>query len=98
MGAFRVGAEDGEFLAKQFEPIFGAGDLLNTDNYRAYLKLLIDGQSARPFNISTLPFQKGDIAFGKEAALLSLARYGRLRTQVDEEINKSLIKFPTCQV
>ena len=88
MGAFRVGAEDGEFLAKQFEPVFDAGDLLNIDNYRAYLKLLVEGQSARPFNIATLPFQKGDINFGKEAALLSLARYGRLRTQVDEEINK----------
>jgi len=88
MGAFRVGAEDGEFLAKQFEPVFDAGDLLNIDNYRAYLKLLIEGQSTRPFSIATLPFQKGDINFGKEAALLSLARYGRLRSQVDEEINK----------
>ena len=88
MGAFRVGAEDGEFLAKQFEPVFDAGDLLNIDNYRAYLKLLIEGQSTRPFSIATLPFQKGDISFGKEAALLSLARYGRLRSQVDEEINK----------
>ena len=58
MGAFRVGAEDGEFLAKQFEPVFDAGDLLNTDNYRAYLKLLVEGQTSRPFNIVTLPFQK----------------------------------------
>ena len=58
MGAFSVGAEDGEFLAKQFEPVFDAGDLLNIDNYRAYLKLLIEGQSSRPFNIATLPFQK----------------------------------------
>ena len=88
MGAFRVGAEDGEFLAKQFEPVFDAGDLLNIDNYRAYLKLLIEGQSTRPFSVATLPFQKGDINFGKEAALLSLIRYGRLRSQVDEEINK----------
>jgi len=88
MGAFRVGAEDGEFLAKQFEPVFDAGDLLNIDNYRAYLKLLIEGQSTRPFSVATLPFQKGDINFGKEAALLSLARYGRLRSQVDEDINK----------
>ena len=88
MGAFSVGAEDGEFLAKQFEPVFDAGDLLNIDNYRAYLKLLIEGQSTRPFSVATLPFQKGDINFGKEAALLSLARYGRLRSQVDEEINK----------
>ena len=88
MGAFRVGSEDGEFLAKQFEPVFNAGDLLNIDNYRAYLKMLINGQSTRPFNITTLPFQKGDVAFGKETAELSLLKYGRLRAQVDEEINK----------
>mgnify|MGYP001558029502 FL=1 len=88
MGAFRVGAEDGEFLAKQFEPVFDESDLLNIDNYHAYLKLLIEGQSSRPFNVATLPFQKGDINFGQEAALLSLARYGRLRSQVEEEINK----------
>ena len=88
MGAFRVGSEDGEFLAKQFEPVFDAGDLLNVDNYRAYLKMLINGQSTRPFNIATLPFQKGDTRFGKEVSELSLLKYGRLRTQVDEEINK----------
>lgn len=88
MGVFRVGAEDGEFLAKQFEPVFEESDLLNIDNYNAYLKLLIDGQSSRPFNIATSPFQKGNIDFGREAALLSLTKYGRLRTQVEEEIKK----------
>ena len=66
MGAFRIGAEDGEFLAKQFEPVFDAGDLLNIDNYRAYLKLLVEGQSARPFNIATLPFQKAILTSAKK--------------------------------
>ncbi|MEK7142247.1 MAG: TraM recognition domain-containing protein, partial [Patescibacteria group bacterium] len=88
VGSFRVGAEDGEFLAKQFEPVFDASDLLNIDNYRAYLKMLIGGQSTRPFSITTLPFKKGDIDFGKKVAELSIARYGRSRVQVDEEINK----------
>lgn len=88
MGVFRIGAEDGEFLAKQFEPVFGESDLLNIDNYNAYLKLLVEGQSSRPFNIATLPFQKGDINFGKEAALLSLFKYGRLRSEVEKDINK----------
>ena len=66
MGAFRIGAEDGEFLAKQFEPVFDASDLLNIDNYRAYLKLLVEGQSARPFNIATLPFQKAMLISAKK--------------------------------
>lgn len=88
LGVFRVGAEDGDFLVKQFEPVFNQNDLINIDNYNAYLKLLVEGQTVRPFNIITFPFKKGDINYGKEAAMLSLAKYGRTRSQVEEEINK----------
>lgn len=88
MCAFRVGAEDAEFLSKQFEQVFSAGDLLNIDNYRAYLKLLVEGQVARPFNIATLPFEKGNVTRGMEAAKLSLIRYGVNRAVVEEEIKK----------
>ncbi|RJQ32348.1 hypothetical protein C4572_01350 [Candidatus Parcubacteria bacterium] len=88
MCSFRIGAEDAEFLAKQFEPVFGPNDLMNIDNYNAYLKLLIEGQSARPFNIKTLPFKKGDPERGRDAAMLSLARYGAPRSQVEEEIRR----------
>lgn len=86
MAAFRVGSEDAEFLAKQFEPVFGPSDLLNIGNYNAYLKLLISGQAARPFNIKTLPFAKGDARTGADAAKFAVARYGRLRAEVEKEI------------
>ncbi|MDP1629358.1 MAG: TraM recognition domain-containing protein, partial [bacterium] len=55
MAVFRVGADDAEFLAKQFQPIFSVSDLINIDNYNAYVKLLIGGQTSSPFNIQTFP-------------------------------------------
>lgn len=55
MLAFRVGADDAEFLKNQFEPVFSENDLINIDNFNAHAKLLIDGQTTDPFNIKTFP-------------------------------------------
>ncbi len=88
IASFRIGAEDAEFLEKQFEPIFNSYDLMNIDNYNAYLKLLIDGQMSRPFNINTVPFEKGDPAFGEYISQLSSLKYGRPREEIEDEINK----------
>lgn len=52
--SFRVGPEDASFLAKEFEPKFEAGDLLNLPNYHIYIKLMIDGTPSRPFSAVTL--------------------------------------------
>ncbi len=86
--SFRVGAEDAEFLEKQFEPVFNSHDLVNIDNYNAYLKILVDNYVSRPFNIQTLPFQKGDPVLGEKIADISSIKYGRPRKEVENEINK----------
>ncbi len=88
MASFRVGAEDAEFLEKQFEPIFNSYDLMNIDNYNAYLKLLIEGQVSRPFNITTIPFEKGNPSVGEYISQFSSLKYGRPREEIEEEINK----------
>ncbi len=49
--AFRVGADDAEYLENQFLPVFTKEDLMNIDNFNAYVKLLINGQTSRPFNM-----------------------------------------------
>ena len=41
--SFRVGAEDTSILAREFQPTFGAEDLLNLPNRHIYLRLMIDG-------------------------------------------------------
>jgi len=51
MIAFRVGANDAEYLEKQFLPVFTKEDLMNIDNFNAYVKLLVNGQTTKPFNI-----------------------------------------------
>ena len=88
MASFRVGPEDAEFLEKQYEPVFNSYDLINIDNYNACLKLLIDGQTSRPFSIRTSPFVTGNPVFAEEIAKLSSFKYGRPKEEVEEEIKK----------
>lgn len=90
MIVFRVGADDAEFLVKQFEPVFDKNDLINIDNFNAYVKLLIVGQTAKPFNISTWPAPSADPQ--KREALKAASRqiYGRNRQEVEADIIKRL--------
>ncbi len=88
MAAFRVGSEDAEFLEKQFEPVFNSYDLINIDNYNAYLKILIGGQTSRPFSVKTSPFAKGDAAFLEKISELSSMKYGRPRAEIEGELRQ----------
>ncbi len=88
---FRVGADDAKFLIKQFEPVFSEGDLVNIDNLNAAVKLLINGQTSRPFNMKLI-LRSPRIIEGlapkiKEA---SRAAYGRNRAEVEADILKRL--------
>jgi len=55
MVVFRVGAQDADFLEKEFSPEFTAQDLVNLPNYHICLKLMVDGVTSRPFSAVTLP-------------------------------------------
>jgi hypothetical protein len=52
--AFRLGAEDGHFIAREFAPVFEPIDLINLPNHDIALKLMIDGSPSRPFSGTTL--------------------------------------------
>lgn len=86
--AFRVGAEDGEYLdnLKLFAPVFGSRDLINIDNKNCYVKLLVNGQSAEPFSMKVLPAGMGDESMVREVKEFSRTTYGRNRNEVEEEI------------
>lgn len=49
---FRVGAADASYLARELAP-FTTQDLTGLPRYQAYIRLLIDGQPARPFSVTT---------------------------------------------
>jgi CxxC-x17-CxxC domain-containing protein len=87
---FRVGADDAEFIEKEFEPEFTAQDLVNLPNYHIYLKLMIDGVTSRPFSASTLPPMKIDLSAGVKDKIIESSRklYTRPREEVEAEINK----------
>jgi hypothetical protein len=90
--SFRVGAQDAEFLVKQFEPVFDENDLLNIDNFNAYAKILINGQTAKPFNIRTIKPEIGSPEIASKIKQLSQSRFGRPRQEVEYEILTRLRK------
>ena len=86
--AFRVGAEDAEFLVKQFEPVFTTNDLVNVDNYDAFAKILVNGVVSKPFNIQTYPPTAGNREIAGALKELSRLKYGRDRDIVNQEITE----------
>lgn len=84
--AFRVGTEDGEFLEKQFAPIFSVNDISNIDNRNAYLKLLVNGKPAKPFNIQVPPPPKGNKDQVESIKEISYIKYGKDRDEVERMI------------
>lgn len=88
MVVFRVGATDAEFLEKEFEPEFTPQDFVNQPNYHAYLKLMIDGVTSRPFSAKTLPPFKvtGSEMVAREIIEHSRRIYAKPRAEVENEI------------
>ncbi|MBI2507245.1 MAG: DUF853 family protein, partial [Candidatus Niyogibacteria bacterium] len=91
--SFRTGPEDAEFLAKQFEPVFSAGDLMNIENFNCYLKMLVRGQTTKPFNIRIMPKQEGNAAIAASLKELSARKYGRPAAEIEAEIKKRYPQF-----
>lgn len=90
MLVFRVGAADAEFLEKEFEPEFNIQDIVNLPNYNAYLKLMVDGVTSRPFSaVTLLPFAVATHKDNKEEVIkISRRFYSRPRRQVEQEITR----------
>jgi len=75
--SFRVGQDDAEYLENQLSPVFDANDIANIDNRNAYVKMLINGQPSKPFNISTTAPKKGNPDTIQKLKELSYLRYGQ---------------------
>ncbi len=84
--SFRIGPEDAEILSKEFAPTFGAFDLLNVEQYTAYVKLLIDNTASRPFSMTTYPPTRGNAELADAIKQLSRLKYGKDRRIIEEEI------------
>jgi len=89
MVTFRVGADDAEYLEKEFAPVFVAEDFVNLEKYNIYVKLMIDGIAGRPFSATTLPaLTKSEEIYKEEIVRYSRHRYAQQRDIVDEQISQ----------
>ena len=88
MAVFRVGQEDAEFFAKQFEPVFEALDFVNIENRNAYVKILSGGVPQKPFDMKTLDFPPVDASAIDDVVRLSALTYGRDRATVEAMIHE----------
>jgi hypothetical protein len=86
LACFRVGADDAEYLEKQFAPVFSAHDIMNIENRNAYLKILVDGRPVKPFNVVMAPPPPRGTGLSAEIIEHSLMMYGRDREEVEREI------------
>lgn len=84
---FRTGAEDAEFLEREFAPTFEASDLVNLSNYSIYVRLMIDGVASKPFSASTLgPKSMTEESFADLIIENSRRQFGTPRSVVEKKI------------
>ena len=86
MAAFRIGAEDAEFLEKQFEPEFSRFDLVNLDNFTLITKLMIDNKVYPPFKMQTLRPVEGNREIVEPIKTISKLKYGKPKELVEADI------------
>ncbi len=83
---FRVGAQDAEFIAREFAPRFTEEDVVNLGKYDVYMKLMIDGVASEPFSATTAPPVSGSTDNAQKIINATRERYGRPREVVEDKI------------
>ncbi|MCK9578679.1 hypothetical protein M0R01_04310 [bacterium] len=88
MAVFRIGAEDAQFVEKQFQPTFSARDLINIGNRNFYTKLMIDGEISKPFNVMTIAPSPTDNMRAADIKQYYFLVYGRDRFFAEKDIKE----------
>lgn len=87
MMSFKVGADDAEYMAKEYAPVLTESDVLGIANYKAYIKLNINNTTSRPFSLETIwDTSKSNKKVAQIVKEYSRMKYGRKREFVDQEI------------
>ena len=87
MLSFKVGAEDAEYLEKEYAPVLSQQDILGMANYKAYMKLNINNSTSRPFSIESIWDPDGrNYKIAEIIKKYSRMKYGRKKEFVDAEI------------
>jgi len=86
--SFRIGVEDAEIVAKQMAPVVNEYDLINIERFNAYLRLLVDNQPLKAFNIHTFPPVEGNPEIIDDIKEFSRWKYGGDKKQIEADILK----------
>jgi len=87
MMSFKIGAEDAEYMAKEYAPVLSEQDVLNIANYKAYVKLNINNTTSRPFSLQTIYDVEGaNPKIAEITKKYSSLKYGRKYEFVDQEV------------
>jgi hypothetical protein len=82
----RIGPEDVETLEKIYEPDFSGYDLINSDKYTWYVKMIVDNSQMNPFTMNLTPPGPGDRELAAAIKELSRLKYGRDKVIVAADI------------
>lgn len=82
----RVGPEDTETLEKVYSPEFSGYDLINSDKFTWYTKMIVDNAQVKPFTLNFDMPPAGDVKLADAIKELSRLTYGRDRGIVTAEI------------
>ena len=85
--SFTIGAQDAEYVAKEFVPVFDQEDIINIDKFHCYIKLLVDGVASEPFSMHTIKetFADND-KIGDHIKQLSRLKHGQDKAIIEKKI------------
>jgi len=73
-------------LEKVYAPEFSGYDLINSDKFTWYVKMIVDNSQQKPFTLNFEPPSKGNKELADALRELSRLKYGRDRAIVEAEI------------
>jgi len=81
--SFRTGIEDAEILEKRFYPYITKMDIINLQNWNAYISTLNNGKPVPPFSLQTdYEYFEEDINKIEEICTLSRSRYANKKNVI----------------
>jgi hypothetical protein len=82
----RVGPEDTETLEKFYSPTFSGYDLMNSEKFTWYVKMVVDNSQVAPFTMKTFPPSPANPKLASAVRELARLKYGRDRVAVEAAI------------
>jgi hypothetical protein len=82
----RIGPEDVEMLEKIYTPDFSGYDLMNSDKFTWYVRMIVDNSQVKPFTMNVAQAPEGDRELAEGIKELSRLKFGRDRRLVEADI------------